>query len=167
MILHVQNSSHTLSNHAPLLSIIIVIPTISIACGAYNCYLPEQMLTMLFKSIIFLLLSVHCCGAVPVVGILSQPRSSGNETYHYIAASYVKWIESSGAIAIPIPYDADETLTKEIFSQINGVLFPGGDALLPLSAKVMWELALESNKCGEYFPVWGTCLGFGKFHQTY
>ena len=121
------------------------------------------MLTKLFKSIAILLLSVHCCGAVPVVGILSQPKTSGNETYHYIAASYVKWIESSGAIAIPIPYDADETLTREIFSQINGVLFPGGDALLPLSASVMWELALESNKRGEYFPLWGTCLGFGKF----
>lgn len=118
------------------------------------------MLTKLFKSIAILLLSVHCCGAVPVVGILSQPKTSGNETYHYIAASYVKWIESSGAIAIPIPYDADETLTREIFSQINGVLFPGGDALLPLSASVMWELALESNKRGEYFPLWGTCLGF-------
>ena len=96
----------------------------------------------------------------PVVGILSQPISLHNETHQYIAASYVKWLESAGALSIPIPYDADESLVKEIFSQINGILFPGGSADLPQSAKWIWNLALESNQRGEYFPVWGTCLGF-------
>ncbi len=62
--------------------------------------------------------------SVPVIGILSQPVS--DNSYQYIAASYVKWLESAGATAIVIPYDADESLTREIFSQINGVLFPGG-----------------------------------------
>jgi gamma-glutamyl hydrolase len=120
------------------------------------------MLSKIFQSVaIILILSNICCATVPVVGILSQPKKSGNETsIHYIAASYVKWVESSGATSIPIPYDADEALTREIFSQINGVLFPGGSALLPLSAKVMWDLALKSNNSGDYFPVWGTCLGF-------
>mmetsp|Transcript_16181 Transcript_16181/g.30582 ORF Transcript_16181/g.30582 Transcript_16181/m.30582 type:complete len:404 (-) Transcript_16181:175-1386(-) len=101
----------------------------------------------------------------PVVGILSQPKSQSidthnNETRHYIAASYVKWIESAGAISIPIPYDADESLAREIFSQINGILFPGGDSALPPAAQILWDLALESNTRGEYFPVWGTCLGY-------
>ncbi len=95
----------------------------------------------------------------PVVGILSQPYWNDPQQ-HYIAASYVKWVESGGAISIPIPYDADENLVREIFTQINGILFPGGSATLPDSAKWIWELALESNKHGEYFPVWGTCLGF-------
>jgi gamma-glutamyl hydrolase len=106
-------------------------------------------------------------GQRPVVGILSQPRNShtlstdaANETHHYIAASYVKWIESAGAISIPIPYDADEPLIREIFSQINGILFPGGDSALPPGAQILWDLAWESNARGDYFPVWGTCLGF-------
>lgn len=105
----------------------------------------------------------------PVVGILSQPSFHSVE-YDYIAASYVKWLESAGARSIVIPYDADEELLEEIFTQINGVLFPGGATDLPPNAKTMWRLILERNGVGvteeeregkEYFfPVWGTCLGF-------
>lgn len=95
----------------------------------------------------------------PVIGILSQPHDDEENTY-YIAASYVKWLESGGAQSIAIPYDADETLIREIFGQINGVLFPGGSAQLPSSARTLWQLILESNQRGDYFPVWGTCLGF-------
>ena len=40
----------------------------------------------------------------------------------------VKWLESAGAASIPIPYDSDEDLVNEIFSQINGILFPGGSS---------------------------------------
>ncbi len=98
----------------------------------------------------------------PVIGILTQPHWSSNKKTpsYYIAASYVKWIESGGAIAIPIPYDAEVDLIHEIFGQINGILFPGGSAPLPDSVRDIWDLALESNRNGEYFPVWGTCLGF-------
>ena len=105
----------------------------------------------------------------PVIGILSQPvkkqsneNTNTNDTINdqYIAASYVKWVESGGASSIPIPYDADETLIREIFSQINGILLPGGGVELPSSVKSIWKLALESNQNGEFFPVWGTCLGF-------
>jgi gamma-glutamyl hydrolase len=101
----------------------------------------------------------------PVIGILTQPywnaTASPPPFHQYIAASYVKWLESGGAVAIPIPYDADEPLVREIFSQINGILFTGGSvSKLPNSARWIWDLALESNRKGEYFPVWGTCLGF-------
>jgi hypothetical protein len=46
------------------------------------------------------------------------------------------------------------------------VLFPGGIASLSASggyADAAWELyrrAVSKNKAGDYFPVWGTCLGF-------
>jgi len=96
----------------------------------------------------------------PVVGILSQPafHSRGSD---YIAASYVKWLESAGARSIVIPYGADDDLIKEIFTQINGVLFPGGDSTLPQSAKLIWKLILDYNMNEDnFFPVWGTCLGF-------
>jgi hypothetical protein len=29
-----------------------------------------------------------------------------------------------------------------------------------LAAKTLWGYALEANAKGDYFPVWGTCLGF-------
>lgn len=94
----------------------------------------------------------------PVIGILSQPFYNNNDK-HYIAASYVKWLESAGAAAIALPYDAPDDLVNEIFSQINGFLFPGGSAALPSAARTLWKLAIESNQRGEYFPVFGICLG--------
>jgi len=94
----------------------------------------------------------------PVIGILSQPA---NKDHDYIAASYVKWLESAGARSIPIPYGANEELVNEILSQVNGVLFPGGDADLPPSAKNIWKIAKERNaEPNGFFPIWGTCLGF-------
>jgi hypothetical protein len=60
----------------------------------------------------------------PLIGILSQPGDGdGNEVVHkdkqqefntsYIAASYVKFVESGGARAVPIMYDAsDEELER-------------------------------------------------------
>jgi len=109
----------------------------------------------------FLLIWLVVCSAEnqsPVVGILSLPPQSG-KPYYYIAASYVKWLESAGARSIPIAYDATDELLEEIFTQINGLLLPGGSAGLPQNAKKIWELVIESNSRGGYFPVWGTCLG--------
>eukprot|EP00551_Chaetoceros_affinis_P008791 CAMPEP_0203664426 /NCGR_PEP_ID=MMETSP0090-20130426/1834_1 /ASSEMBLY_ACC=CAM_ASM_001088 /TAXON_ID=426623 /ORGANISM="Chaetoceros affinis, Strain CCMP159" /LENGTH=404 /DNA_ID=CAMNT_0050527655 /DNA_START=76 /DNA_END=1290 /DNA_ORIENTATION=+ len=99
----------------------------------------------------------------PVVGVLSQPafKSYHADNFDYIAASYVKWLESAGARAIVIPYGANDSLIKEIFTQINGVLFPGGATSLPKGAETIWKLILERNADeDDYFPVWGTCLGF-------
>jgi gamma-glutamyl hydrolase len=99
----------------------------------------------------------------PVIGILSQPAPlpHDNTQYDYIAASYVKWVESAGARSIVIPYDSNEELLHEIFSQINGVLFPGGNSPLPPHADIIWKYIKERNaKENDYFPVWGTCLGF-------
>ncbi len=94
-----------------------------------------------------------------MVGILSQPH---NDDYDYIAASYVKWLESAGARSIVIPYEADDDLIDEIFTQINGVFFPGGTTSLPPNAQKIWNLIIErnSNPDEDYLPLWGTCLGF-------
>ena len=45
------------------------------------------------------------------------------------------------------------------------LLIPGGGASLETSGyakagALLYELAMESNEKGDYFPVWGTCLGF-------
>lgn len=100
----------------------------------------------------------------PVVGILSQPfrsiHNDTNSTDHYIAASYVKWLEAGGARSIPIPFDADEQLLNDIWPQINALLLPGGAADYPESVQLLLDMVVESNQAGNYFPVWGTCLGF-------
>ncbi|KAG9347971.1 hypothetical protein JZ751_003990 [Albula glossodonta] len=45
------------------------------------------------------------------------------------------------------------------------VLFPGGGVSIVSSgyakaAKIFYELAIKANFNGDYFPIWGTCLGF-------
>jgi gamma-glutamyl hydrolase len=109
---------------------------------------------------------------LPVVGILSQPSKKHDHSYHYIAQSYVDWIEGGDhhydddtkepqAITIPIPYDASPELLDELFTQINGLLLPGGwNGYMPPSVPYLLDKILESNQNGVYFPVWGTCLGY-------
>lgn len=104
-------------------------------------------------------------GGSPVIGVFAQPRihSETEETEYVIAASYVKWVECAGARVLPIPWDAPEEMAREIFSQINGLLFTGGNSILPVAARTLWTLAEQANAKGDFFPIWGTCLGFEYF----
>jgi gamma-glutamyl hydrolase len=130
--------------------------------------------------------STRTHSAPPVIGILSQPL---NETHDYIAASYVKWIEAGGGRSIVIPYGAQADLLDEIWSQINGILLPGGAADIPFAARYVLSKVTGGGNATEYnsramqeieaeqetatdnntdngdvdvdvIPVWGTCLGF-------
>lgn len=117
------------------------------------------------------------------VGILTQPSRFEDKKYidgyQYIVSSYVKYLEQDLSVqCVPIPFDASQGVLKFMFSQIDGLFFTGGMMNLqsdsaPLSfmefngknvflyaAKYLFELALEANKAGTYFPVWGTCQGF-------
>ncbi|XP_041523491.1 gamma-glutamyl hydrolase [Microtus oregoni] len=104
----------------------------------------------------------------PIIGVLMQKCSSKemrNLGKYYIAASYVKYLESAGARVVPIRLDLPLTQYTELFRSINGILFPGGSASLSESeysntARIFFNKAIESYDDGDYFPVWGTCLGF-------
>ncbi|XP_065057481.1 gamma-glutamyl hydrolase-like [Rhopilema esculentum] len=106
----------------------------------------------------------------PVIGILAQeiarnviPENIAGSAY--ISSVYVKFMESLGADVVPIPTDCDsEDLTKT-FASINALLIPGGGASLTDSKfmrnlKFLYELAMAANDGGDYFPIWGICLGF-------
>ncbi|XP_019383268.1 PREDICTED: gamma-glutamyl hydrolase [Gavialis gangeticus] len=103
----------------------------------------------------------------PIIGILTQecPPSFLKYGSSYLAASYVKFIESAGARVVPIRLNRSDEEYDRIFQSINGVLFPGGGVKLKTSqyssiARIFYNKALEANDKGDYFPVWGTCLGF-------
>lgn len=102
----------------------------------------------------------------PLIGVLTQPGEPAPGGHSYIAASYVKFIESAGARVVPIQFDLPVDEVKRRFQLINGVLIPGGGQNLspghPFydTSKLLLSLALESNDRGDYFPVHGTCLGF-------
>ncbi|CAH0480182.1 unnamed protein product [Peronospora belbahrii] len=93
----------------------------------------------------------------PIIGTIAHPASKHGD---YIAASYVKWVESAGGRVVPIPYNAPKPYIEQLLPQLNGLLFPGGAADVNERAEWLFQLALELNDKGVYFPVWATCLGF-------
>lgn len=84
----------------------------------------------------------------------------------YIAASYVKFVESAGARVVPILTDQDDEYYERILNSINGVLFPGGAVAIDQTSgfgragKLIYDHAVRMNEAGDTFPLWGTCLGF-------
>jgi len=104
----------------------------------------------------------------PIIGILTQRSDTcakigkGNS---YIAASYVKYLESGGARVVPIFHNGNASYWKTMFDSINGVLFPGGDVSLDYST--YWEVgsffynqSIIAYQKGDIFPIVGHCLGF-------
>ncbi|CAI9550417.1 unnamed protein product [Staurois parvus] len=104
----------------------------------------------------------------PVIGIVAQETHFENLKpfgQSYIAASYIKYLESAGARVIPIRIDLPKEEYVKMFNTINGVLLPGGGVDLETSeyarvSKIFYDLAIVANDRGDYFPFWGTCLGF-------
>ncbi|XP_068241771.1 gamma-glutamyl hydrolase-like [Palaemon carinicauda] len=109
----------------------------------------------------------------PIIGILSQkpPKSVldvlDDKNYtSYIAASYVKYIEGSGARAVPILINQEDSYYEKIASSVNGILFPGGAVSITNSSgygsagQILYDHVVRANMDGIYMPLWGTCLGF-------
>ncbi|KAK9908388.1 hypothetical protein WJX75_007144 [Coccomyxa subellipsoidea] len=102
----------------------------------------------------------------PLIGILSQPGNPAPGNQSYIAASYVKFVESAGARAVPIPYDAPRAEVERLFRAINGALIPGGGQNLsphhPFfdTSALLLNLSIAATDAGDFFPLHGTCLGF-------
>jgi len=108
--------------------------------------------------------SVDALNERPIIAVLAQDAPP-DYNRSYIAASYVKYLEASGARVVPIPSHYSDDKVEEIFNGVNGVLFPGGGVRWNTSgyfkhAKYFVQKAIETKKAGGYFPVWGTCLGF-------
>eukprot|EP00741_Cyanophora_paradoxa_P018082 tig00021037_g17459.t1 len=110
----------------------------------------------------------HAVNFRPVIGILSQPTGR-SAAYHargksYIAASYVKWVESAGLRVLPVLYDTPPEELKVLFKSLNGLVIPGGRGDVThdwhTAARLLLHEAVHANRRGDYFPVWGTCDGF-------
>jgi len=100
----------------------------------------------------------------PIIGIMAQPSydtaADCGGSCQYLAASYVKQIESMGARVVPIDYYATNDQLDDIFKGINGLLFPGGGSPFPPGAQYLFDKVVEANDNGDFFPLWGTCMGF-------
>ncbi len=93
----------------------------------------------------------------PVIAIMSHPL---NSTHEFIPASYVKYLEMGGARATRIPFEAEGETLEGIFENTNGLLFMGGEPSLPASAVEYFDIVMDAVDNGDFYPIWGTCLGF-------
>jgi gamma-glutamyl hydrolase len=116
----------------------------------------------------------------PVIGVFSQQTSTITSSstidpevkarlsaYKYvIPASYVKWIGQAGGRVLPILLNQPPGYYDDVFKKTNGLLFPGGNQGIDPSdiyteeGEQLWRLAKTANDNGDYYPIWGTCLGF-------
>ncbi|GAB5363048.1 hypothetical protein AAMO2058_000850100 [Amorphochlora amoebiformis] len=120
-------------------------------------------------SVATLFLALVCVAASrinerPIIGIMTEPGLFPASSI--LVASYVKFVESAGARAVPIFWDAPREEIRTVVQSVNGVLWPGGGVTLRNGtayedvSRFVWELGLEMNDKGIHFPMWGTCLGF-------
>lgn len=110
---------------------------------------------------------LSCCSALndwPIIGVFTQPTTSSAKECGgnclYLAASYVKSLESAGARVVPINYYATESELDNLFSKLNGFFFPGGGSAFPASAQYIFDKVVAANDNGDFIPLWGTCMGF-------
>lgn len=100
----------------------------------------------------------------PIVGIFAQPvsdlNSPCNGNCQYIAASYVKYVESTGARVVPINFYAKTSELDKLMSSLNGIIFPGGGAGFTTGAQYVFDSVVRMNDSGDFFPLLGTCMGF-------
>ncbi|ESR55629.1 hypothetical protein CICLE_v10024365mg [Citrus x clementina] len=87
----------------------------------------------------------------PVIGILSHPgdgasgRLNNSKNASYIAASYVKFVESAGARVIPLIYNEPEEILFGKLKLVNGVLLTGGWAKKGLYFQIVEKIFKDRN----------------------
>ena len=109
----------------------------------------------------------------PVIGVLGNPipYNTGDMKSDYVEHTYVKWLESLGGKVVVIHPWHTHNQIDEIMSNINGILFQGGDRNLSLSnpfeqtAWYIFNKTIEYNSKGNYLPLWATCQGFELVHS--
>jgi gamma-glutamyl hydrolase len=103
-----------------------------------------------------------------VIGMISVPLTPGKKYYQvcgdsYIASSHITWLKRFGVKILPIPYTTKNF--KGYMQKVNGLYFPSGGAFAGTQTeyykccKKFLQLAMKENDKGNYFPIWGGCMG--------
>uniref|UniRef100_A0A8C7STF1 folate gamma-glutamyl hydrolase n=1 Tax=Oncorhynchus mykiss TaxID=8022 RepID=A0A8C7STF1_ONCMY len=115
-------------------------------CNILICFILECSGAILYQC-------QHCfviSGVLAQENIVGDPHAQGSS---YIAASYVKYLESAGARVVPIRYvlllpGGGVDLQTSQFSRLSKIFL-----LLLFHARVL------SSRPTDYFPIWGMCQG--------
>ncbi len=100
------------------------------------------------------------------IGIITMPHEAKiKEGKSHVMKSYVDWLQQFNVEVIVIPYNTSDH--EYYFRNIHGLLFQGGETEYVLQnkiymtcCKIFFDLAINANNNGEYFPIWGVCFGF-------
>ena len=106
--------------------------------------------------------------AKKIVGIITVPLSPGKKYYtvcgdSYISSAHITWLTNQNLEVLAIPYTTTDY--KYYFDRINGLYLPSGGVFASNSddyykcCKQFLELAIHANDSGDYFPIWGGCMG--------
>lgn len=105
----------------------------------------------------------------PCIGIITvplDPKGKHHKLYHsYIPTTHIDTLERIGCTTIAIPYTTATSKYQYYINRINGLYIPGGghyasnNKTLYRCCKNMVKLALQKNRQGVHFPVWGACMG--------
>ena len=113
---------------------------------------------------IFFQISILKITSKPIFGILSLPEPIDDNIIFLnesIDGAYINWLESAGAIVLPIHIWYTQQELREILDQINGVLLQGSFRLLNFSSK--WEINARyifNYTLENHLPLFGICFGF-------
>ena len=106
------------------------------------------------------------------IGIVTAPMPNSHLTRapSYLDKDYITWVEMSGANALLIPYNTASI--EHYLDLVQGIVWVGGaientkthsnqqyKTLIAIFKKI-FSYAVKENDKGNYFPLWGTCLGF-------
>lgn len=101
-----------------------------------------------------------------IIGIITIPSDKKDKikfknTESYISSYYIDNLNKFADLQI-IPYNTDNC--EYFFNKINGLYIPGGrrnnnNKFLD-TCKKLFMLAMKENDKGNYFPIYGSCLGF-------
>jgi gamma-glutamyl hydrolase len=107
-----------------------------------------------------------------MIGIISCPPSIEQSCKNsYVYTSYIDWVHMSGEQCIIIPYTLSESDLLIVLNRIQGVIFTGGAIenknihstkqynKLINTLFFTYQHAIRENNKGNYYPIWGTCLG--------
>mmetsp|Transcript_8004 Transcript_8004/g.9080 ORF Transcript_8004/g.9080 Transcript_8004/m.9080 type:complete len:143 (-) Transcript_8004:583-1011(-) len=100
----------------------------------------------------------------PIIGVMTLPKENSAPYQSYMMASYVKFLEMSGARVVPVRFNETDEETIGKLEHLNGFLFPGGGTTLiydnntisdyTRKGKVVVDFIKQQNDQGIHYPIY-------------
>jgi len=97
------------------------------------------------------------------IGVLMMLPPGPSPTYSYIRTSILRWLAIPDIEVVIIPATVTGSEIAAYFEHIHGLFLHPDWAEHPTYAatvRTFLTMATLANRAGDYFPVWGTCLGY-------